>query len=111
MWYYRTEVRNTLDVPLRVVWFEAFHQEEGQWVPGNITGRTLTGQDFSEWYHDGDKIVGGVIPPRGAAVDARNWHGSSVPTREPVKWAYRAVDPSGKEHYAEIVVESVPVRE
>jgi hypothetical protein len=111
MWYYRTEVRNTLHLPLRVVWFEAFHREGRKWVPGNITGRTLTGQDFSEWYQDGDKIVDGVIPPGGVAVDARNWHGSAVPTSEPIKWAYRAVDSSGKEHYAEVVIESVPVRE
>ena len=111
MWYYRTEVCNTLDVPLRVVWFEAFHWEGGRWVPGNITGRTLTGQDFSEWYTHGDKIIDGVIPPGSTAVDNRNWHGSLRPTPEPMKWAYRAVAPSGTEHYAEVVIESVPIRE
>jgi len=110
MWYYRTDVKNTLDVPLRVVWFEAYHVENGKWIPGNVTGRTLTAKDFGEWYGDGDRIVDGVIPPRGTATDGRNWHGSMRPKSDPVKWAYKAIDPSGVEHYAEVIVESVPIR-
>jgi hypothetical protein len=110
MWFYRTEVRNTLDVPLRITRFEAYVQQGGRWVARNITGRSLTAQDFGEWYPDGVKVVDGMIPPGGVAVDVRNWHGSSAPTNGPTKWAYWAVDPSGAEHYAEVVVESVPVR-
>lgn len=110
MWFYRTEVRNTLDVPLRVFKFEAFSWDGQRWVAGNIMGRELTAHDFSEWYPDGDRIVDGVIPAGGTAVDARNWHGSEQPSRAPVKWAYWATDPAGTEHYAEVVVESVPVR-
>jgi hypothetical protein len=41
MRYYRTEVRNTLNVPLRVIRFEAFVQQGGRWVGGNATGRYL----------------------------------------------------------------------
>jgi hypothetical protein len=55
--------------------------------------------------------VDGVILPGAAAVDARNWHGSAAPSIGPTKWAYWAVDPSGGEHYAEVIVESVPVRQ
>jgi hypothetical protein len=111
MWYYRTEVRNICDVPLRITRFEAYHQAAGRWVAGNIMGRSLTAKDFSEWHPDGDQIVDGVIPPGGVAIDARNWHGSQNPTTGPTKWAYWAVDPSGVEHYAEVVIESVPIRQ
>ncbi len=111
MWSYRTEVRNTLDVPLRIVWFEAFTWHGSRWVPETIAGRTLTAKDFSEWYPDGDEIIDGVIPASGVAIDARNWHGSESPSRAPTKWADKATDPSGTEHYAEVVVESVPIKE
>jgi hypothetical protein len=109
MWYYRTEVQNKLDVPLTIVWFEAYHWDGKRWRAGSITGRDLTAQDFSEWYLDGDQIIDGVIPAGGVAVDNRNWHGSDAPTAAPTKWAYSAVDPSGKEHYAEVIIESVPI--
>jgi len=110
MWFYRTEIRNTLAVPLRVYKFEAYGWDGQQWVAGNVMGRELTARDFTEWYPDGDRIEEGVIPPGGAAVDARNWHGSDQPVHPPVKWAYWATDPSGGRHYAEVVVESVPHR-
>ena len=109
MWFYRTEVHNTLDVPLRVYKFEAFSWDRRRWVAGNIMGRELTSRDFSEWYADGHAITDGLIPPATVAVDARNWHGSDRPTAAPVKWAYWATDPSGGEHYAEVVVESVSI--
>jgi hypothetical protein len=110
MWYYRTEVRNTLDVPLTIVWFEAYRWDGKRWRAGNVTGRDLTAQDFSDWYADGVEIIDGTIPAGGVAVDNRNWHGSDTRTATPIKWAYSAVDPSGKEHYAEVIVESVPIK-
>jgi hypothetical protein len=110
MWFYRTQVRNTLNVPLRITRFQAYVQENGQWVGGNVMGRTLTAQDFDDWYSDGIKIKDGVISPGEVAVDAVNWHGSSIPSHNPTKWAFWAVDPSGVEHYAENIIESVPIR-
>jgi hypothetical protein len=110
VWYYRTEVRNTLTVPLRITRFEAYVQQDGRWVAGNVTGRSLSAKDFDDWYSDGVKIKGGVIPAGEVAVNAVNWHGSSNPSHTPTKWAFWAVDPSGVEHYAEVVVESVPIR-
>ena len=110
MWFYRTEVRNNLDVPLRVRKFEAFHWDGSKWIAGTIMKRELTAKDFSDWYGDGDPIVDGVIPPGGVAIDGRNWHASHEPNRGPTRWAYWAVDPEGKEHYAEVVVESVTIR-
>jgi hypothetical protein len=104
MLFYRTEVRNTLDVPLHIVWFEAFHRSSDIWVPNNIMRRSLTGEDFSAWYSDGEPIVHGVIPPGGVAVNACNWHGSNLPLLISWKWAYKAEDAWGLDYYAEIVV-------
>lgn len=110
MWFYKTEVRNTLDVPLTIIKFEAYKLKNGQWVAGNITGKTLTAKDFDDWYSDGLKIKDGIIPPGSVALNAVNWHGSQIPTTEPTKWAFWAVEPSYKEHYAEVIVESVPIQ-
>jgi hypothetical protein len=109
MWFYETTVTNTLDVPLRVIWFEGYYLQGQEWVAGNIMGRELTSQDFSDWFGDGVKVVDGVIPPGKSAKDARNWHGSPSPTSGPSKWAYKAVDPNGVEYYAEAIIESVPI--
>jgi hypothetical protein len=98
-------------VPLTIVRFEAYKSRRGQWVAGNVTGRTLKAKDFDDWYSDGLKITNGVIPPGSVALNAVNWHGSQNPTTEPTKWAFWAVDSSGKEHYAEVIVESVPINE
>jgi len=110
MWYYRTEVRNTLSVPLRIVRFEAYKEQDGRWVAGNVTGRSLTAKDFDDWYSDGIKIKGGEIPPGETALNAVNWHGSSSPSTSLTKWAFWAIDPSGAQYYAESVVESIPIR-
>lgn len=102
MWYYRTEVRNTTDSPLHVVWFEAYSRVLGKWSAGNIKGRTLTHADFREWYSDEDGLLeDGAIPPGGAAICSVNWHGSWRPWSRRVKWAFKALDQSGEEYYAE----------
>jgi hypothetical protein len=105
IYYYRTEVHNTLNVPLRITWFNAFHRYLLGWTPRNILGRPLDGRVFSAWYSDGIAIIDGLIPPKESAVCGTNWHGSSSAILGPVKWAYRAVDPSGAEYYAEVILE------
>jgi hypothetical protein len=106
MWYYTTAVRNVLDMPLRVVWFEAYSWVGGRWVANNIMRRPLTGKDFSDWYSDAEPIIEGVIPAGCVALNDCKWHGSnSAPIPGPVKWAYKAVDPSGAEYYAEVIIE------
>ncbi len=110
MWYYRTEVRNFSAVPLRIVWFEGYSQINGTWVANNVKKRLLTGKDFVEWYSDGSPCPGGVIQPGTAAVCDPSWHGSDKPQSGPMKWAYKAVDPSGREYYAEAIVTSVPIK-
>lgn len=105
MFYYRTEVRNLLTVPLRIIWFEGFTFADGRWHGKNILNRALTGKDFSAWYSDGEVIVNGVIPPGISAVNNCNWHGSNAPLHTTYKWAYKALDPSGAECYTEVVFE------
>jgi len=94
-----------LNVPLQVIWFEGFERMDGRWVSNNIMRRTLTAKDFSDWYSDNTLIVNGVIPPKSVAVNACNWHGSNHPILAATKWAYKALDPSGREYYTEIVLE------
>jgi hypothetical protein len=105
MHYYRTEVKNVSDRPLRVVWFEAFHEMKGTWYGGNVLGRVLRGEEFSAWYTEGDRIDHGVIPPGKTAVCDVNWHGQDSPGPMKVKWAFIVVDPSGHDYYAEAVVD------
>jgi hypothetical protein len=92
MYYYRTEVRNLSNRPLKIVWFEGYGEDDGHWYPGNILGRVLREREFSEWYTEGDAVVDGVIPPGKTAACDVNWHGSASPEPLRAKWAYIAVD-------------------
>jgi hypothetical protein len=111
MWYYKTEVINTTDKPLQIIWFDHFYFHEKKWYPGNVKERPLTGYDFSGWYGDLQTIIDGLIPPQKTATCDLNWHGFEHPETNPRKWAYRAVDPDGNEYYAEAIIEASPIRE
>jgi hypothetical protein len=104
VWYYRTEVRNLSNKPLKIVWFEAYNKIEGVWYPGNINGRTLRGSEFSEWYTEGDVITDGIIPPGGVAVCDSNWHGSDWDEPNEAKWSFIAIDKAGNDYFIEVVV-------
>lgn len=110
MWFYQTQVHNPLDVALRIVWFDAFGEWEGQWYPGNVKERPLNGLDFSQWYGDGDRpLKQGVIGPGQTARCDVNWHcgwDGQHPNRH--KWAYRAVTEDGSAFYGEAIIESAP---
>ncbi len=107
MWYYRTELRNDTESALRVVWFEGFGKWFSDWEPQNIMGRPLTQEDFAAWYTDENgEWNDGIIPAGRVAVCATNWHGSWLPWDSGTKWAYKAIDESGREWYAEAEVES-----
>src|SRR5690242_10243744 len=91
MWYYRTEVRNNTDRPLRVVKFEGYMKVFGRWVPNNIKRRELTNEDFRQWYGDENgQPSPGAIPPGGKAVCAVNWWGGNSPVPQRTKWVYHA---------------------
>jgi hypothetical protein len=101
MHYYRTEVRNVSDRPLKIVWFEGYREVNGTWYPGNVLGRVLREEEFSSWYTEGDKITHGIIPPGRTAVCDVNWYGSDSPGPIRSKWAFIAVDAAGNDYYAE----------
>ena len=110
MHYYRTEVKNVSDHPVKIVWFEAYRENGGTWYPGNVLGRALRADEFSAWYTEGDPIAHGVIPAgRTAACDV-NWYGSNSPGTFRSKWAYIAVDTSGNDYYVEAEVEPSVVK-
>jgi hypothetical protein len=92
------------------VWFEGYQYVDGVWYPGNVLGRVLRGDEFSAWYTEGDRILGGVIPPKGTAACDVNWHGSDTPGPLTVKWAFIAVDSSGNDYYAEATVDPSVVK-
>jgi hypothetical protein len=111
MWYYRTELRNTTDRSLQIVWFEGYHEnEDGEWHPKNVLNRPLGGEDFAAWYTEGVPCPAGVIPPGATAVCDPNWHGSEQPHLPRTKWAYAATDPDGQVYYAEAVLTSVSIQ-
>lgn len=111
MWYYRTEVRNNTDVPLRVVSFEAYLRIGGRWMPRNVKNCILDGDDFRQWYGGPDgEPASGPIPPRSSAVCQVNWHGTRAPWSPRCKWVYKAVDDQGNQLEAEAEVVAKMVR-
>ncbi len=107
-WRYRTEVKNNLDVPLRITHFEGYRYEKGNWIPGTIARRTLTSADFTAWYADGDSVIAGWIPPGKVAVNADNWTTSPPPAPPRVKWIYAAEDSKGNIYHAESEIVFIP---
>lgn len=105
MHYYRTEVKNVSNGPLKIVWFEAYAERGGTWHASNALGRVLRGAEFSAWYTEGAPTANGVIPPGATAACDVNWHGSNSPEPMKMKWAFIAVDTSGNDYYVEAVVD------
>lgn len=104
MWFYRTEVKNNTESPLRVIWFEGYLESNGKWYAANILGHTMRSQDFSSWYTEGDKINNGVILPGKTAVCDVNWHGSNSKKYINIKWSFILVDDKGNDYFVEKIV-------
>ncbi len=105
LWYYRTEVRNVSQKPVRIVWFDGMSYYEDGWQPDTLAGHTLRGADFSDWYTEGDPIVDGVLPPGAVAICDANWQSNDTDELLQIKWAYIAVDQHGNDYYVEGVVD------
>ena len=101
MWFYRTEVTNNTDRPLKVVWFDAYVDVDGKWYASNIVGHAMRSEEFTAWYQQGDKVTNGVIQPGKTAICDVNWHGSNTAKFVKVKWAYILVDDKGNDYYVE----------
>lgn len=111
MWYYRTEVKNNLNVPLRITHFESYFYENGEWVNRNVKKRTLTSANFTNWYTEGDPVTDGWIQPGKIAVCSPNWTRSGSPVAPRSKWTYTAEDPEGNVYHAEAEIELIPIIE
>jgi hypothetical protein len=105
MWFYRTEIKNNTKSPLKVVWFEGYIEENGNWYAANILGHTMRGEEFSTWYSEGSKVINGVIQPGEIAACDVNWHGGLNKEYINVKWSYILVDDKGKDYFVEEVVD------
>ncbi len=107
VWVYRTEVENTLDRPVRVIWLDFSYQDDchGSWFTTNIRNRTLRNDDFVEWYGDGnEKLEGGWLKPGQIASCDPNYHFAFGEELTPVKWSFIAVDAEGNDYFAEAIV-------
>lgn len=105
MWYYRTEIKNTSDKPLRIVWFEGYMNFNNHWYGSNVLNEPLRSEEFSQWYTEGAKIINGLIPPGATAVCDVNYHGSDEPDFIRTKWSYIAVDEKGNDYLVESEVD------
>jgi len=110
VWYYRTEVSNATDRPIRITKFEGCFYQDAKWIPANITHRILTADDFSRWYTQGDLVTNGWIQPHTRAACDPNWHGVTSPVSPRCKWTYDGIDPGGRVYHAEAEIKSVPVK-
>jgi hypothetical protein len=111
--FYRTDVTNNTQRPIRVMWFEAFFEHDGIWIASNVRGRPLRADDFLDWYGGEDLTDDGWLRPGGTASCRVNWHWLATPDERSAKWAYVAVDGHGNGYFAEAVVPSikpVPIR-
>jgi len=110
IWRFRTEVRNNLDVPLRIIEFGNYSSRiNGEWVLANVKRQIYTNANFSEWYVAGDKTIDGWIEPGAVAADDNNWF--SDPTPVPAfrtKWVYTAEDKTGRKYRGECEVDLIP---
>jgi len=92
--FYRTEVKNTTDRPIRITSFSAFRLRGDTWtkVP-TVRGMNPTGKVFAEWFGKES------IEPGGIAVCYTNY------SRRQIKWAYEGIDEAGRTYHAAAVVE------
>ena len=108
LWFYRTEVRNDTDHPIRITRFEGWFLRDSRWVAANVLERPLDAKDFSEWYVQGVPVTNGWIPPRASAVCDPNWHGVTSPVSPRCKWTYEGVDAAGRVYRAESEIRTLP---
>jgi len=112
VWVYRTEVTNTANRKMRVIWFEFYYRNEDQWFGVNCRNRPLGNSDFVEWYSDGGNrlLENGWLAPGESGVCDPNWHLAFGEKPYPAKWSFLAVDDSGQESLVEAEVPEEVIR-
>ena len=105
--FYRTEIKNHANVPIRIVWFDGYFENQGQWTASNVRNKVLRTKDFRDWYSRDDMTEDGWIAPGGTAACQVNWHWSETPDPTRTKWAYVGVDRQGNDYFCEAVVPDI----
>ncbi len=106
--FYRSEVINNTDRPIKVIWFDGFFNDNGIWFASNVRNKVLRGSDFMNWYfHQADMDKDGWIRPGGKAICTVNWHASDTPDDLQSKWAYIGIDAQGNDYFVEAVVPEI----
>jgi len=105
--FYRSDVTNKTDRPIRIIWFEGYFVHDGNWTASNVRNRVLRTTDFMDWYKTDDLDADGWLKPGGIASCLVNWHWTDTPDNLETKWAYIGVDSSGNDYFAEAVVPNI----
>lgn len=105
--FYRTEVSNNADRPVKIIWFDAYFSHDGNWSGGNVRNKVLRNSDFMDWHTHQDMDKDGWIRPGGRATCLVNWHWTDTPEEIQLKWAYIGVDAYGYDYFAEAIVPEI----
>lgn len=105
--FYRTEISNKTEVPIRIIWFDGYFAQNGHWIASNIRNKVLRNKDFLDWYSHDDNTADGWLRPGGKAVCSVNWHWTETEEDIQTKWAYIGVDAKGNDYFREAVVPAI----
>lgn len=105
--FYRTEVSNKTNVPIRIVWFDWYFAQNGNWTASNVRNKVLKNSDFLDWHTRDDISKDGWLRPGGKATCLVNWHWTESPEDIQSKWAYLGIDANGNDYFAEAVVPAI----
>ena len=105
---YRTEVTNSNDVPIKIVWFDFYYMHDGHWNATNITNGVMREENFLKWYADAEDkdenfSDGWLLPGKTATCDP-NWNFGCDEQFYRAKWAFIAVDATGETYFDEAEV-------
>ncbi|MGA1871889.1 MAG: hypothetical protein ACMUJM_25495 [bacterium] len=111
MWFYKTEIKNSSNRELKIIWFESYFEFNESWYGLNVLNRPLRNDVFMKWYgNENDTFsTSEWLKPGEIRVCNLNWHGSSDPKGHRVKWSYIAIDRYGNDYYGEAIIESIPI--
>ncbi len=109
--FYRTDVINKTDRPIKIVWFDNYFKREKKWLASNIRNKVLKNKDFLDWYGNNNVSTDGWLRPGGTASCTVNWHVTDTPQDIKAKWAFIGVDDKGNDYFSEAVVPKIkPVK-
>jgi len=72
--FYRTDVTNNTDRPIRIIWFDGLFSHRGQWTASNVRNGVLRTRDFIDWYGGDGLGPAGWLQAGGTATCRVNWH-------------------------------------